>query len=81
MQNPKLCGFYRFLNEYLDLIEKVVIINCEEIEELEEGSEDSGNANHEGKKDVEILMWKMNCFIVVVIIVVFAVVVRSVVMT
>jgi len=72
--------------KYLDeLIEKkIVIINCEEVEELEEGLEGSEYANHEEKnleKKMENLMWKMNCFIVVVAIVVFGIVVRSVVMT
>jgi len=80
-----LCGFYRFQKEYLDELidKKIVIINCEEVEELEEGSEGSEYANHEEKdleKKMENLMWKMNCFIVVVAIVVFGIVVRSVVM-
>jgi len=52
---------------------------------VEEGLEGSEYANHEEKKDLEKkmenLMWKMNCFIVVVAIVVFGIVVRSVVMT
>ena len=85
LQNPKLCGFYRFQKEYLDELidKKIIIINCEEVEELEEGSEGSEYANHE-EKDLEKkmnLMWKMNCFIVVVAIVLFGIVVRSVVMT
>jgi len=86
LQNPKLCAFYRFQNEYLDELidKKIVIINCKEVEELEEGSEGSEYANHEEKdleKKMENLMWKMNCFIVVVAIVLFGIVVRSVVMT
>ena len=81
-----MCGFYRFQKEYLDELidKKIVIINCEEVEELEEGSEGSEYANHEEKdleKKMENLMWKMNCFIAVVAIVVFGIVVRSVVMT
>jgi len=81
-----LCGFYRFQKEYLDELidKKIVIINCKEVEELEEGSEGSEYANHEEKdleKKMENLMWKMNCFIVVVAIVLFGIVVRSVVMT
>ena len=85
LQNPKLCGFYIFQKEYLDeLIEKkIVIINCEEVEELEEGLEGSEYANHKEKdlEKMENLMWKMNCFIAVVAIVVFGIVVRLVVMT
>jgi len=34
------------------LIDKIVIINCKEVEELEEGSEGSEYANHE-EKDLE----------------------------
>ena len=86
LQNPKLCAFYIFQKEYLDELidKKIVIINCKEVEELEEGSEGSEYANHEEKdleKKMENLMWKMNCFIVVVAIVLFGIVVRSVVMT
>ena len=86
LQNLKLCGFYRFQKEYLDELidKKIIIINCEEVEEVEEGLEGSEYANHEEKKDLEKkmenLMWKMNCFIVVVAIVVFGIVVRSVVL-
>ena len=81
LQNPKLCGFYKFQKEYLDELidKKIVIINFKEVEELEEGSEGSEYANHEEKdleKKMENLMWKMNCFIVVVAIVVFGIVVR-----
>jgi len=80
-----LCGFYRFQKEYLDELidKKIVIINCKEVEELEEGSEGSEYANHKEKdlEKMENLMWKMNCFIAVVAIVVFGIVVRSVVMT
>ena len=64
---------------------KIIIIDCEEVEELEKGSEGSEYANHEEEKDLEKkmenLMWKMNCFIAVVAIVVFGIVVRSVAMT
>ena len=86
LQNLKLYGFYIFQKEYLDELidKKIVIINCKEVEELEEGSEGSEYANHEEKdleKKMENLMWKMNCFIVVVAIVLFGIVVRSVVMT
>ena len=87
LQNPKLCGFYIFQKEYLDELidKKIVIIDCEEVKELEERSQGSEYANHEEKKDLEKkmenLMWKMNCFIVVVAIVVFGIVVRSVAMT
>ena len=65
------------------MIDKIVIINCEEVEELEEGSEGSKYANHEEndlEKKMKNLMWKINGFIVVVAIVVFGIVVRSVVM-
>ena len=34
------------------MIDKIVIINCKEVEELEEGSEGSEYANHE-EKDLE----------------------------
>ena len=87
LHKPILCGFYGFQKEYLDELidKKIIIINCEEVEEVEEGLEGSEYANHEEKKDLEKkmenLMWKMNCFIVVVAIVLFGIVVRSVVMT
>jgi len=86
LHNPKLCAFYRFQKEYLDELidKKIVIINCKEVEELEEGSEGSEYANHEEKdleKKMENMMLKMNCFVVVVAIVLFGIVVRSVVMT
>ena len=81
-----MCGFYRFQKEYLDELidKKIVIINCKEVEELEQGSECNEYANYEEKdmeKKMENQMWKMKCFIVVVAIVVFGIVVRSVVMT
>lgn len=75
------------MKEYLDVLveKKTVIINCEDVEELEEGSEDSAGGNHERNKNLEkkmeILMWKMNSFIVVFAVVLFAIVVRSFVMT
>ena len=86
LQNPKLCGFYIFQKEYLDELidKKIVIIDCEEVKELEERSEGSEYANHEEndlEKKMKNLMWKINGFIVVVVIVVFGIIVRSVVMT
>ena len=43
MQNPKLCGFYRFQKEYLDELinKKIAIIKYEQINEVEEGSHGS----------------------------------------
>jgi len=88
LQNPKLCGFYIFQKEYLDELihKKIIIIKCEHVDELEEGSKGSeyGNDQDEGNKDLEKLenlTWKMNCFLIFVGIVVLAMVVRSVVMT
>jgi len=43
LQNPKLCGFYRFQKEYLDELinKKIAIIKYEQINEVEEGSHGS----------------------------------------
>jgi hypothetical protein len=82
LQNPKFCGYYKFQKEYLDdLIDKVVVIMCEELEDLEEGIEGSEPAiDDEGMKDLEKnldhLMWKMNLVFVCVGIVLLSVVVK-----
>lgn len=82
LQNPKLCGYYKFQKEYLDdlIDKKVVVIMCEELEDLEERIEGSETAIYEGMKDLEKkldhLMWKMNLVFVCVGIVVLSVVVK-----
>ena len=83
LQNPKLCGFYRFQREYLDeLVEKKIVrICCQQIDEL---GEDEAPAVDEGMKQLENmmerLMWKMNIFIGCIAVVVLAFVVKSVAM-
>jgi hypothetical protein len=82
-----LYGFYRFQKEYFDeLVDKKIIrVSCEQIEELE-GAEGIKleTVKEEGMKDMEKkpekMMWKMNVFIVFVAIVVFAILVKFVVM-
>jgi hypothetical protein len=66
---------------------KIIKVSCEqieEIEELEEGTNGAGTVKDEGTKDLEKklekMMWKMNCFIVCLAIVVFGVLIKSVVM-
>jgi hypothetical protein len=82
LQNPKLCGYYKFQKEYLDdlIDKKVVVIMCDELEDLEEGIEGSEPAIDEGMKDLEKkldhLMWKINLVFVCVGIVVLSVVVK-----
>ena len=84
MQNPKLCGFYRFQKEYLDELinKKIVIIKYEQINEVEEGSHGSVQDEDRNRleKKLENLTWKMNCVFVVFGVVVLAMVVRSLVM-
>jgi RNase P/RNase MRP subunit p29 len=69
LQNPKLCGFYRFQKEYLDELtgKKIVLIKCEQIDEVEEGS--NGSVQDEERNDLEKklenLTWKMNCLLVI----------------
>ena len=83
LQNPKLCGFYRFQREYLDeLVEKKIVrICCQQIDE-HGGEEDEAPAEDEGMKQLENkmerLMWKMNIFISCIAVVVLAFVVKSV---
>ena len=64
---------------------KIIRVSCEEIEELEEGTDGAETVKDEGMKDLEKrlekMMWKMNCFIVCLAIVVFGVLVKSVVMS
>ena len=91
LQNPKLCGFYRFQREYLDeLVEKKIVrICCQQIDE-HGGKEDEAPGENEGMKQddgmkqlenkMERLMWKMNIFIGCIAVVVLAFVVKSVAM-
>ena len=69
LQNLKLCGFYRFQREYLDVLmeKKIIRICCEQIEELgeevvEAAAQDEGMKQLENK--MERMMWKFNIFIV-----------------
>ena len=69
LQNPKMCGFYRFQREYLDVLmeKKIIRICCEQIEELgeevvEAAAQDEGMKQLENK--MERMMWKFNIFIV-----------------
>lgn len=63
MQNPKLCGFYRFSKEYFnELVDKKIIrVSCEQIEELEEGAEgiELETVKEEGMKDLQKKLEKM----------------------
>ena len=85
LQNPKLCGFYRFQREYLDeLVEKKIVRICyQQIDEHGE-EKDEAPAEDEGMKQLENkmerLMWKMNIFIDCIAVVVLAFVVKSVAM-
>ena len=81
LQNPKLCGFYRFQREYLDVLmeKKIIRICCEQIEELgeevvEAAAQDEGMKQLENK--MERLMWKINIFIGCIAVVVLAFVVK-----
>ena len=80
MQNPKLCGFYRFQKEYLDELinKKIVIIKYEQIDEVEEGWQGSVQDVDRKRleKKMENLTWKMNCVFVVFGIVVFVIISR-----
>jgi RNase P/RNase MRP subunit p29 len=84
LQNPKLCGFYRFQKEYLDELirKKAVVIKSQQIDEEEVGSD--GNVQDEERNELEKklanLTWKMNCLLVVFGIFVLVMVVRSIVM-
>jgi RNase P/RNase MRP subunit p29 len=84
LQNPKLCGFYRFQKEYLDELirKKAVVIKSQQIDEEEVGSD--GNVQDEECNELEKklanLTWKMNCLLVVFGIFVLVMVVRSIVM-
>ena len=65
------------------ILKKIVIIKCEQIEEVEEGSHGSMNDEEENRSRLEKsenLTCKMNCVFVVFGIVVLAMVVRSVLM-
>jgi len=83
LQNPKLCGFYRFQREYLDeLVEKKIVRIC--CQQIDEHGEDEAPAVDEGMKQLENkmerLMWKMNIFIGCIAVVVLTFVVKSVAM-
>jgi len=83
LQNPKLCGFYRFQREYLDeLVEKKIVRIC--CQQIDEHGEDEAPAVDEGMKQLENkmerLVWKMNIFIGCIAVVVLAFVVKSVAM-
>jgi len=83
LQNPKLCGFYRFQREFLDeLVEKKIVRIC--CQQIDEHGEDEAPAVDEGMKQLENkmerLMWKMNIFIGCIAVVVLAFVVKSVAM-
>ena len=64
LQNPKLCGFYRFQKEYFDELvhKKIIRVSCEqieEIEELEKGTDGAETVKDEGMKDLEKKLEKM----------------------
>ncbi|CAD6333260.1 unnamed protein product [Miscanthus lutarioriparius] len=80
--NPKLRGFYRFQKEYFDELvhKKIIRVSCEQIEEIEEPKTVKDEGVKDLEKKLEKMMWKMNCFIVCLAIVVFGVLVKSIVM-
>ena len=80
LQNPKLCGFYRFPKDYLDELITLGVIVIKQ-QQLSEDEELAGSVEDEQHNDLEKklanLTFKMNCLLVVLVVFVVVTVVRS----